>query len=204
MEELQPPHSSSPVSGAYSLLKMVCPDLFPSECFDQRIRIASGGTATIYECESNNYSHTAMSAATRRSTSARPRTGTVPEQNMPKGLSGEELKDGHATVALKVIDRDNSSHQFSIFPDVFSEIRLLSQLSDQRNVCQLLDYGVSADSYYLVMRLYTTSLLKWRTDHGNISHSPQYTVFRQVYLEIYRIIIQVLCCPPAKNSLPTH
>ena len=55
-------------------------------------------------------------------------------------------------VALKVIDRSNSSHQYCRVPAVLSEIRVLERPRDAPHVCQLLDFGVSADAYYLVRR----------------------------------------------------
>ena len=91
-----------------------------------------------------------------------------------------------AAVALKVIDRSNSARHFCPFPDVFSEVSILSRLRQQRGICHMFDFGVSRNAYYIVMRRYESSLRNWRVGHGV---APPSASRLRTYLHIYRNVL---------------
>ena len=98
------------------------------------------------------------------------------------GASGSDI------VALKVIDRSSSANHFSPLPDVFSEVRVLSRLRGCEGACQLVDYGVGPDSYYIALKCYTTSLRRWRL-HQNaptaaLSKDNQMVLFLRIFRQI--------------------
>lgn len=148
--------------GGACLLKLLCADMFDTSSYVDRTRLASGANATVYRCN-----------------------------HAPKLPNGSHALEPQV-VALKVIDRSSSANHFCPLPDVFSEIRVLMRLRGCEGACQLIDYGVGPDSYYIALKCYTTSLRKWRLHQDTRSdfqrHQDQ---LLPLYLRIYRRILLV-------------
>jgi serine/threonine protein kinase len=90
-------------------------------------------------------------------------------------------------VAVKVIDLTQNVHDTLSATAVYSEIALLEALEREPFVAKLLDYGVSMDSFFIVMQHYPTSLKQWRTNHdsdkpGEISEASRHLL---LYSAIY-------------------
>ena len=67
-------------------------------------------------------------------------------------------------VALKVVDKNDLDRNLG--PAVFAEVLALRALSDVPGVCRLYDFGVTLDSYVLVMERCRFSLKDWRVARG--------------------------------------
>lgn len=149
--------------GGLCLLRLICADMFDTSRYTDRTRLASGANATVYRCN-------LVSKPAHGSPTLEPQV-----------------------VALKVIDRSSSANHFCPLPDVFSEIRVLMRLRGCEGACQLIDYGVGSDSYYIVLKCYTTSLRKWRLHQDTRSdiqpHHEQELL--PLYLRIFRRILLV-------------
>ena len=148
--------------GGTCLLKLLCEEMFNSSEYAGRTRLAVGASGTVYKC-------------------------TIPA---PEGPSSPTLLGRMPqVVALKVIDRSSSANHFCPLPDVFSETRVLSRLRGCEGACQLIDYGVGPESYYIALRCYTTSLRKWRLHQDTL---PARDNQQLLYLRIYRRILDVV------------
>ena len=90
-------------------------------------------------------------------------------------------------VAVKVIDTTQNVHDTLSATAVYSEIALLEAMEREPFVAKLIDYGVSKDSFFIVMQHYPTSLKQWRTNHdcdkqGEISDTSRHLL---LYSAIY-------------------
>ena len=159
------------------LLKLLCASLFKGSSYADRTRLASGAYATVYRCSITS-THLDVSQA--------PTHAPLDPQ----------------VAALKVIDRSSSANHFCPLPDVFSEIRVLMRLHGCEGACQLMDYGVGPDSYYIALKCYTTSLRKWRLHQDTraleTAHDQDQ---RLLYLRIYRRILDVTDTLAARNII---
>ena len=68
---------------------------------------------------------------------------------------------------------------------MFSEVAILEQLSLKDNICQLYDYGIDSDSFYLVLKHYRCSLKQWRERQ---SQQPEKQL--ALYINIFKQILQ--------------
>lgn len=62
---------------------------------------------------------------------------------------------------------------------------ILEQLALKDNICQLYDYGIDSDSFYLVMKHYRCSLKQWRERQ---SQQPERQL--ALYINIFKQILQ--------------
>lgn len=83
-----------------------------------------------------------------------------------KMLSSENSK-----VALKLFDMPRTIYEDSIIFDVFIEVTCLEKMYGQKDGLKLYDYGVSKDSYWMVIQYFSQSLCSWRNSLGNINLS---------------------------------
>ncbi|EFJ50375.1 hypothetical protein VOLCADRAFT_116901, partial [Volvox carteri f. nagariensis] len=65
-------------------------------------------------------------------------------------------------VVIKTIQLPSSSHDPCVLADVFGEVSVMERFRGHECICQLLDYGMHNDAYWLVMRRYRCSLAEWR------------------------------------------
>ena len=63
---------------------------------------------------------------------------------------------------IKTLDIPLSSYDRCVLQDVYAEVSLLERYRGEEGICQLLDYGVVGDSYWLVMKRYRCALCEWR------------------------------------------
>ncbi|BBN11114.1 hypothetical protein MPTK1_5g09170 [Marchantia polymorpha subsp. ruderalis] len=117
--------------------------------------------------------------------------------------------DAEERVVLKVIDVPKGPHDPCRFFDVFSEVEILERFVGEPRVCQILDYGVDAESFILVLKHYKCSLRTWRERHhgkpgGEIKPSPevqQQTFYTRLplYLEVFSAVLQAVKVLEAEN-----
>jgi len=75
--------------------------------------------------------------------------------------------------AVKMLQKSRNEFDNPKLVEVYSEVSILEVCKDDRRVTQLIDYGCSSDSYFIVMEYYPTTLKSWRKslgDNPNIDH----------------------------------
>lgn len=66
------------------------------------------------------------------------------------------------TVAIKKMAVPKNIYDRCVLHDIFTEIASLEEFRLEKCVTDLYDYGVDENEYYIVMKMYTTSLKQWR------------------------------------------
>ncbi|GIL55554.1 hypothetical protein Vafri_11104 [Volvox africanus] len=84
--------------------------------------------------------------------SAPPQAGAAPQPPQPQPMQ----------VVIKTITLPGSSHDSCVLADVFGEVSVMERFKGHECICQLLDYGMRDDAYWIVMRRYRCSLAEWR------------------------------------------
>ncbi|KAG9390343.1 Protein kinase domain [Carpediemonas membranifera] len=88
-------------------------------------------------------------------------------------------------VAVKLMEMPESIYERSVLHDIFSEIAIMETFRGSKSVCQLYDYGVTLDRYWVVMRRYASSVRSWRE-----KRDPNFMPDLLLYLMTYRDIIK--------------
>ncbi|KAG2493918.1 hypothetical protein HYH03_007854 [Edaphochlamys debaryana] len=65
-------------------------------------------------------------------------------------------------VVIKTIQLPSSAFDGCVLPDVYGEVAIMERFRGCEGICQLLDYGMHDDAYWIVMRRYRCSLAEWR------------------------------------------
>ena len=63
---------------------------------------------------------------------------------------------------IKEIDLPASCFERCALPDTFGEVAILERYKGCTGICQLLDYGLVQEAYWVVMKRYRCSLAEWR------------------------------------------
>ena len=92
-------------------------------------------------------------------------------QRVAKGAYGTVFKgrlsylppdeDG-SEIAVKLMTVPKSIHDRCVLHDIFTEILILDKHKNDARCCHLYDYGVGAESYWIIMKSYKSSLKEWR------------------------------------------
>ncbi|KXZ55089.1 hypothetical protein GPECTOR_3g244 [Gonium pectorale] len=69
---------------------------------------------------------------------------------------------GPVQVVIKTIPLPGSPFDGCVLADVFGEVSIMERFTGHECICQLLDYGMHDDAYWIVMRRYRCSLADWR------------------------------------------
>lgn len=75
-------------------------------------------------------------------------------------------------VAVKILQKSRDTYDNPKLVDVFAEISILELCKGDRRVTQLLNYGCTTDSYYIVMEFYPMTLKSWRKRFDNSPPLP--------------------------------
>lgn len=100
-------------------------------------------------------------------------------------------------VAIKKMALPQSIYDRCVLHDIFNEITCLEEFRLEHCVTDLYDYGVSEDSYYIVMKRYATSLREWR-----LKQAPNMHDNLSLYLSIFREILK--CFKTIHSHQVTH
>lgn len=65
-------------------------------------------------------------------------------------------------VAIKQLMLPKTIYDRCVLYGIFTEITCLEELRLEQCICDLYDYGVKNNSYYIVMKRYNCSLREWR------------------------------------------
>jgi serine/threonine protein kinase len=98
--------------------------------------------------------------------------------------------------AVKTLEKSRRASDNAHLVAVYTEVSILDQCVNDRRVTQLLDYGCTKDSYYIVMEFYPATLKGWRKRFGG--EGPP----KQTLLRVYREVLQ--CCTMLKDKKVNH
>ncbi|GAX76274.1 hypothetical protein CEUSTIGMA_g3718.t1 [Chlamydomonas eustigma] len=99
-------------------------------------------------------------------------------------------KDGATEqVMVKVVELPGSLHERCVLPDVYGEVRILERYRGVRGICQLIDYGLAPEAYWVIMKKYRCSLSEWRQRQVSDLSSAART---RLYLAILVQIVEAL------------
>ena len=85
--------------------------------------------------------------------------------------------------AVKVLQKSRNEFDNPKLVDVYSEISILDMCRGDRRVTQLVNYGCTADSYYIVMEYYPMTLKSWRKA---VSDNPPIPTILRVFREFLK------------------
>ncbi|KAK3247711.1 hypothetical protein CYMTET_42796 [Cymbomonas tetramitiformis] len=88
------------------------------------------------------------------------------------------------SVALKLVDLPQSIHDQCMAYDLFGEIGLLESLKGEPGMCQLRDYGVDDECFYLVLQDYKCSLRAWREQHQHFPLEESLPLYFNIYQQV--------------------
>lgn len=101
-------------------------------------------------------------------------------------------------VVIKTIELPGSPYDGSVLADVFGEVSILERFRGAPGVCQLLDYGMANDAYWIVMRRYRCSLAEWRGRQRPLASPPAPPAVR-LYLALLAQVVEVMATVAAHN-----
>ena len=84
--------------------------------------------------------------------------------HIASGAFGAVMKVGNK--AVKILDKSRNEFDNPHLYEVYTEVSILEICKGDRRVTQLIDYGCSKDSYFIVMEYYPTTLRSWRKSEG--------------------------------------
>lgn len=118
------------------LLKLLSKSLFDSSRYTELKFMARGAYSSVYRAK-------ARLAAPAAATSA---AGVPPPQQ----------------VIIKTVALPSSRYDRCVLPDIYGEIAIMDQYQGCPGICQMLDYGLTDDAFWIVMKKYRCSLADWR------------------------------------------
>jgi serine/threonine protein kinase len=97
-------------------------------------------------------------------------------------------------LAVKVLEKSRSELDNPHLIEVFTEVSILEVCIGDRRVSQLIDYGCTSESYYIVMEFYPATLKGWRK---KCEDPPQ-----NMLLRVYREFLN--CCTVLRERRINH
>jgi serine/threonine protein kinase len=91
-------------------------------------------------------------------------------------------------VAAKLMSVPQDHHHRCTLDEVYSEITILDQLRESAHVCRLLDYGVSDESYWIVLEHAAMNLKQWRRQDAPPLSPETFPMFIRVFTHIVRAV----------------
>lgn len=108
-------------------------------------------------------------------------------KHIASGAFGVVMKapgeEGNKSVAVKILQKSMNEFENPHLFEVYSEVSILDICKGDRRVTQLVDFGCTPTSYYIVMEFYPYTLKAWRKSF--IDKPPVDTMFR-VYREFLK------------------
>lgn len=88
--------------------------------------------------------------------------------HIASGAFGAVLKveDGSNIYAVKILQKSRNELDNPHLFVVYTEVSILEICKNDRRVTQMIDYGCTSDSYYIVMEYYPMTLKSWRKSGG--------------------------------------
>ena len=89
-------------------------------------------------------------------------------------------EEGGVTCAVKILQKSTNEFDNPHLFEVFTEVSILDLCRGDRRVTQLIDFGCTVSSYYIVMEYYPTTLKAWRK---SFTENPPLETMLRVYRE---------------------
>ncbi len=90
-------------------------------------------------------------------------------------------------VAVKQMDVPKNIFDRCVLHDIFTEITILDRFRGDSRVCQMLDYGVDGEHYWISMKFYKCSLKQWR-----MKQTAPLSQMLPIYLNIFLNIVNAM------------
>lgn len=104
-----------------------------------------------------------------------------------KGAYGSVYKiQNNEDYVVKLCDMPDKEIDRCVLHDIFSEVCCMEEVQVDNHIVDLVEYGVSKDQYYIVMRKSMINLKQWRLKIAEIGWNQKVL---DISLEIYSIII---------------
>ncbi|EAY17844.1 CAMK family protein kinase [Trichomonas vaginalis G3] len=97
-------------------------------------------------------------------------------QHIASGAFGAVMKVGN--LAVKILPKSRNEFDNPHLYEVYHEVTILELCKGDRRVTQLVDYGCTSDSYYIVMEFYPATLRSWRKSEGEKPLGVMLRLFR--------------------------
>lgn len=88
--------------------------------------------------------------------------------------------------AVKVLEKSRNEFDNPHLVEVFTEVSILEVCKGDRRVTQLFDYGCTADSYYIVMEFYPSTMKGWRKKYIKMNEKPPEAMLLRLYREFLK------------------
>ncbi|OHT08162.1 hypothetical protein TRFO_23449 [Tritrichomonas foetus] len=120
---------------------------------------------------------------------------TVPNLFHPEGYSnGQHIASGafgavmavtlnDVLYAVKVLEKSRNELDNPHLIEVYTEVSILEVCKGDRRVTQLIDYGCTADSYYIVQEFYPSTMKGWRKKYIARNEKPPEAMLIRIYRE---------------------
>jgi serine/threonine protein kinase len=89
--------------------------------------------------------------------------------------------------AVKLLPVPKTVHDHCILFDLFSEVYILDKFKNDVRICQMYDFGVDNDNYWVVMKNYKCSLKQWRSVQTKSLHENL-----PLYLNVYANVLNTV------------
>eukprot|EP00798_Chlamydomonas_sp_ICE-L_P008348 gene8348-30948_t len=157
--------ASTPRTPASRLLRLLSRGLFDPSRFANLQFHARGASGNIY------------------------RAKYVPPSRSSETKSSLPVNTTQAQVMIKAIELAGPESDRSMLQDVYGELAILERFRGHPGICQLIDYGITGESYWIVMRRYRCSLAEWRLRQTQGPSNPASAV---LYLSILQQVVESL------------
>ena len=123
---------------------------------------------------------------------------TVPYLFHPEGYSnGQHIASGafgavmavtieNTLFAVKVLEKSRNELDNPHLIEVYTEVSILEVCKGDRRVTQLIDYGCTTDSYYIVQEFYPSTMKGWRKKYLQRNEKPPEDMLLRLYREFLR------------------
>lgn len=118
------------------LLKLLTKSMFDSSRYSELKFMARGAYSSVYRAKAR-----------------------LPAAAAASGSTGAQLQQ---QVIIKTVALPSSRYDRCVLPDIYGEIAIMDQYKDCPGICQMLDYGLTDDAFWIVMKKYRCSLAEWR------------------------------------------
>jgi serine/threonine protein kinase len=92
-------------------------------------------------------------------------------------------------LAVKTLEKSLLASDNPHLVSVYTEVSILEQCVGDRRVTQLLDYGCTNDSYYIVMEFYPATLKSWRKKLPSVDQHALLRLYRE-FLQSCTVLIE--------------
>jgi len=107
-----------------------------------------------------------------------------------KGAYGAVYKiENNESLVVKLINMPNKEIDRCALHDIFTEICAMEEVMVDKQMADLVEYGITNDYYWIVMKRAKMSIKEWRLAMSPVGYNPE---LNELLLEVYDIIIKAV------------